>query len=428
MTSQSTTLALVLALLTVTACEDAVGPSPAGIPRLTTAESRHTVIVNPNAQGDGIARTIQEGIDRVASGGRVLVKPGTYDERIMIDKGLTLEPIGEGDGFVIIRPLLAAPAPNGLQAAISVATREPVVLRNLQLRHENIRGLNVLFTAADLTLERMSIEGRWSSAPPILNNGVSVVNNAAQSGGRARLVVRDSRISVDGNAVSLGGDIDAVIERNAFLHEASNAGCVFVSPVGQGVTVPAGAQTNVEILDNLFDDCGANLPDGSKGVAPVVVLGTLGATTTGTVNIVGNTFRTRARTAASCNTTGITYEFFTGRIEGNSLIGVVHDCATPAGRSLPAAIFVGSRVAGMRGALVSVRFNDITGNSHAGLRLGSNQATTIDATCNWWGDVTGPSGLGSGSGDRIVREAGGADPIFTPFATAPMEGRAETSC
>ena len=428
MTSQATTLALILAVLTFAACEDAVGPTPAGIPRLATGDSRHTVIVNPNAQGDGIAETIQEGIDRVASGGRVLVKPGTYNERITIDKGLTLEPIAEGDGFVTVRPIMTAPAPNGLQAAISVATDEPVVLRNLQLRHENIRGLNVLFTAADLTLERVSIEGRWSSAPPILNNGVSVVNNASQSGGRARLIIRDSRISVDGNAVSLGGDIDAVIERNAFLHQASNAGCVFVSPVGQGVTVPAGAQTNVDILDNLFDDCGANLPDGSKGVGPVIVLGTLGATTTGTVNIIGNTFRSNARTPASCNTSGITYEFFTGRIERNSLIHVVQDCATPSGRSLPAAIFIGSRVLGMRPAIVSVRFNDIAGNAHAGLRLGSNQATAIDATCNWWGDVTGPSGLGSGGGDRIVREAGGADPVFTPFATEPIARRGETSC
>ena len=420
------TLALCFLGLAVIACHDGLDPSRIAAPRLAIADdSRHTVVVNPGASGNGVAATIQEGIDMVAEGGRVLVMPGTYDEQLTIDKGLTIDAIGGGD--VIIEPVRPR-ALSGLEAAISVTTDAPVVIRNITLKHEHVRGLNAVFVPADLTLQRVAFVGRWPSPAPIFNNGVSMVNNAAQSGGRARLVIRDSRFSVDGNAVSLGGDVDALIERTEFLHQASNAGCVFVSPTGQGVTVPAGAQTNVDILDNLFDDCGANVPDGSKGVAPVVVLGTLGAATTGTVNVVGNTFRTSARTAASCNTTGITYEFFSGRIERNSLVGVVQQCATPSGRSLPGAIFVGSRVAGMRAASVSVRFNDIADNAYAGLRIGSNQTTAIDATCNWWGDASGPSGAGPGVGDGVVVEAGAAVPIFTPFATAPIAASTQISC
>jgi hypothetical protein len=419
-------LALCFVGLALVACDDRLDPSRIAAPHFAEAEdSRHTVVVNPNASGEGVAATIQEGIDMAADGGRVLVMSGTYDEHITIDKGLTLDAIG-GDA-VIIAPV-RGPALSGREAAISVTTRAPVVIRNITVKHDHVRGLNALFIPADLTIEQVSFLGRWPSPAPIFNNGVSLVNNAAQSGGRARLVIRDSRFSVDGNAVSLGGDLDALIERTEFLHQASNAGCVFVSPTGQGVTVPAGAQTNVDVLDNLFDDCGANVPDGSKGVAPVVVLGTLGAATTGTVNVVGNSFRTSARTAASCNTTGITYEFFSGRIERNSLIGVVQECATPSGRSLPGAIFVGSRLAGMRPASVSVRFNDIADNAYAGLRIGSNQTTALDATCNWWGDATGPSGVGSGNGDRIVLEAGAAVPVFAPFATAPIAGATDSSC
>jgi len=45
---------------------------------------------------------------------------------------------------------------------------------------------------------------------------------------------------------------------------------------------------------------------------------------------------------------------------------------------------------------VSVRFNDLGGNAFVGLRIGSNQTTSIDATCNWWGHLSGPSGTGSG--------------------------------
>lgn len=418
-------LALWFAAFSLVACDDPAGPSQIATPRFAADDDRHTVVVNPNASGNGVASTIQEGIDMVADGGRVLVMPGTYDEELTIDKGLTLDAIG-GDA-VIIAPL-RGPALSGREAAISLTTRAPVVIRNITVKHDHVRGLNALFIPADLTIEQVSFLGRWPSPAPIFNNGVSLVNNAAQSGGRARLVIRDSRFSVDGNAVSLGGDLDALIERTEFLHEASNAGCVFVSPTGQGVTVPAGAQTNVDILDNLFDDCGANVPDGSKGVAPIVVLGTLGAATTGTVNVVRNTFRTSARTTASCNTTGITYEFFSGLIERNSLVGVVQQCATPSGRSLPGAIFVGSRLAGMRPANVSVRFNDIADNAYAGLRIGSNQTTVIDATCNWWGDASGPSGVGPGSGDRVLVEAGAAAPTFTPFATTPIAAAAQSDC
>jgi hypothetical protein len=419
--------ALWFAVVTLIACEDAIGPSQSGAPRFAEgSDSRHTVVVNPDANGDGVATTIQEGIDMVANGGRVLVMPGTYDEQITIHKGLTLESIGGGEGPVIIEQVRAAPAPNGLEAVITVATPDPVLIRNMTVKHEHMRGLNVLFTAANLTIDHVSFEGRWPSAPPVINNGVSVATNAAQSGGRARLVVRDSRFSVDGNAISLGGDVDALIERNEFRHAASNAGCVFVSPVGQGVTVPPGAQTNVDILNNNFDDCGANAP--GKGSAPIVILGTLGAATTGTVNVVGNVIRTNPRTSASCNNAGIVYEFYSGRIERNSLVDVVYDCATPSARALPGAIFVGSRVAGLRAASVSVRFNDIAGNAHAGLRIGSNQTTAIDASCNWWGDASGPSGLGPGTGDAVVVEPGAAVPIFTPFATTPIAASTQTSC
>ncbi|HEU5183420.1 MAG TPA: hypothetical protein VFU01_02555 [Gemmatimonadaceae bacterium] len=419
-------LALCLSAFAWLACDDAVDPSKISAPRFAASDdSRHTVVVNPNADGNGVVATIQEGVDMVGDGGVVKVVPGTYNERIVIAKGLILEPIGGGEGSVVIEYVRDGPAPNGLEAVITVATPQPVTIRDVTVEFQHLRGLNVLFTAADLTIENVSFQGRWPSAPPIINNGVSVATNAAQSGGRVRLAVRDSRFAVDGNAISLGGDVDALIERNEFRHAASNAGCVFVSPTGQGVTVPAGARTNVDILHNAFDDCGANVP--SKLAAAVSVFGSLGATTTGTVNIVGNSIRTNPRTSASCNTAGISYEFYSGVIERNSLVDVVHDCATATTRSLPGGIFIGSRAA-IRAANVSVRFNDIAGNAHAGLRIGSNQTTTFDATCNWWGDASGPSGVGPGTGDAIVVEAGAAPPIFTPFATGPIAATSQLNC
>jgi hypothetical protein len=146
----------------------------------------------------------------------------------------------------------------------------------------------------------------------------------------------------------------------------------------------------------------------------------VGAATTGTVNIIGNTFRNTVRTTGDCNATAILFEFYAGRIEHNSFRDVVQDCAAPTLRGFPAAIFVGSRTVGMTPASPVVRFNDFVGNSYAGLRVGANQPTSLDARCNWWGSASGPSGVGPGTGDAIVVEPGAARPIFTPFATGPV--------
>jgi hypothetical protein len=182
--------------------------------------------------------------------------------------------------------------------------------------------------------------------------------------------------------------------------------------------------TNVDIGGNVFEECGQRRPGWfAYGIA---VVGAPGAATTGTVNIVGNTMRNTPRTPETCNTTGILWEFYSGRIEHNTLTGVIQDCAAAALVTLPGAIFVGSRRGFGPGNPV-VRFNDITGNAHAGLRIGPNQPA-IDASCNYWGAADGPSGEGAGSGDAVVVEAGGAPPEFVPFAMAPIAGTGATIC
>lgn len=421
-------LAVWFGILALAGCRDSPDSARIAAPSFAAGGvGRSSVLVNPNSNDDGTAKTIQEGIDMVAEGSKVLVLPGTYVERIVIDKGLTLEGIGDESGDVVIEQELAAPTA-ATDAVIRVTTPDPVVLRNITVHHVGLRGLSAL-TAADLTIEQASFHGVWPSSflpvTQVFNNSVSVANNATQSGGRARLIVRDSRISTDGLGISAGGDADILIERNVIR---STGGCVFVTPIGQGVTVPAGSETNADILDNEFPECGQNRPGHNANA--VNVFGTVGAGTTGTVNIVGNRFRNTIRTAGFCNTAAIVYEFFSGRIENNSIVDVIQGCAddTPAPRSRPAAIFVGSLLAGMRPANVSVRFNDISGNAFAGLRIGSNQ-TAVDASCNWWGSADGPSGAGlTGAGDAVVVETGGATPTLTPFAPAPIAGRGATGC
>jgi hypothetical protein len=363
----------------------------------------------------------------VSAGGTVMVLPGTYAERIVIDKGVTLKGIGGESGPVIIETVLAEATPlGGLDAVVSVNTRDPVTISNITVHHVHLRGLNS-FTAADLTLDAVHFQGEFPTpgATVFFNNGVSVVNNAGQSGGRAHLVVRNSAFEVFGIAITIGGDVDAVIEHNVVTHSASNSGCVFVSPTGQGVVVPAGAATNVDIVGNEFVDCGAGTA--GKIAHGIQIQGVVGAATTGTVNIIGNTIQNTTRVAPSCNTAAILYEFYSGRIEHNTIRNATPACALQSARAFPAGVFVGSRVAGIRRADVAVHFNDIEGNAFAGVRFGANQTVALDASCNWWGSASGPSGVGPGTGDAIVVEAGAAIPTFLPFATGPVAA-AGTGC
>lgn len=431
--------AAVIAASVLLACGDtALAPDRSGTLSLDPAVSdRHTVVVNQEAHGNGVATTIQQGIAMVAEGGRVKVKPGTYDEHVVINKGVTLEGSDLEDGPAIIAQIRdatsgSAPATEGV---VQIETTQPVVIRDLTVKHDNIRGVNALFRGVDLTVERVSFEG-ISDISPIVGNGVTVTNNAAQSGGRARVVVRESRFSVGGVGMSLGGDVDAVLELNEVEHVMSRSLCVLVSPTGQGTNamVPAGAQTNVEISENLFQNCGTDaIRFPGRGFNAIAIQGAPGATTIGTVNIVGNTFRTTPAAVGApdaCPASAILFEFYSGVIEHNTITDVVKPCnPTPLGpRNQAGAIYVGSRIAGIRAANVSVRFNDLGQNAFAGLRIGSNQPTSIDATCNWWGDASGPSGAGFGSGDAVRMETGAAVPAFTPFATTPIAGTGETSC
>ncbi|MCG8346567.1 MAG: right-handed parallel beta-helix repeat-containing protein [Chloroflexales bacterium] len=75
---------------------------------------------------------------------------------------------------------------------------------------------------------------------------------------------------------------------------------------------------------------------------------------------------------------------------------------------------------------LAVSGNIIADNSNAGLVLTKVPTQTIlQAVGNWWGDVSGPSGKGSGSGASVVANAGSI--VFTPwidtidFISAPSQ-------
>jgi hypothetical protein len=418
----SRTARLVMVAALVAACSQDSADPGATLALSVAGAERNTIVVNPNANGNGVAATIQEGIDRVASGGNVLVMPGVYAEALVINKGLTLEGIGDGSGAVVI-------APTGtVLHAVDVATTAPVTIRDLTLRYTATDGIHGL-GAVDVTVENVSV---IALNQPGAGNLITATQDVAD-GSRARLVVRNSFLDGginDGTpplpqlfGLRAQGDVDARFENNVI--QRVGGACIFAF-----TRFDLGGAVNAEILNNELDQCH---PSGR--VAGILVGPAAGnlptptrpVTATGVVNIIGNRIR---NSSASClPASAIAFEVGSGRIENNHITSYVQSCAIPTGRNLQGAVFLGRRQHPLFPAVnVSVRFNDITGNAYAGLRVGANQSVVIDASCNYWGASDGPSGAGSGGGDAVVVEAGAAAPTFLPFATAAIAGTGATSC
>jgi hypothetical protein len=377
------------------------------------------VLVNPHARGHATAKTIQEGIDMVDPGGKVMVLPGTYDEAIVIDKGLILEGVGAASGPVIIKPPVAAPGMPPT-VAVQVATSEPVAIRDVTVQFTGVSGIRG-DGVVDVAVERVRV---LADNPPLDSSFLVGVSNNAPTTGRARLTVSESFL--DGTVpppsseppppfpqvlgIRVQGDVDARLEGNVIRRTGGACIVVFMRNDFAG-------ETNADIFDNDLDECYPRARLGSL-IVQAQLVPPAPATATGVVNIIGNTIR---NTFGSClPTTAIVQSFGTGRIERNRVLGVVQPCAITLPTRTPGAIWIGSLLAGAPPTSSVVRFNDIEGNAHAGLRVGPNITTPLDARCNWWGSASGPSGAGPGTGDALGLEPGAATPDFAPWALMPI--------
>src|SRR5207302_36510 len=203
MTARRTHLPVLFLGITLLGCDR---PDPAGVAApsfMVGGVGRPSVLVNPNANDRGTAKTIQEGIDMVGEGGTVLVLPGTYAEAIVIGKGLTLESVAGEGGPVVVEP------PGAPTTAVAITARAPVV----------IRGLTVHATGG---------------------------NGLRRAGGACIFVVVPNDLGDETTADILDNDLDE-------CHPLGRAGAIFVAPAGAtnpSATLPVRVTGTVNTVGN----------------------------------------------------------------------------------------------------------------------------------------------------------------------------------
>jgi nitrous oxidase accessory protein NosD len=126
-----------------------------------------------NAMGLDAFATIQEGVDAVAPGGTVEVAPGTYDEQVIVNKGLTLEGAGDttviqpsqttANGFTVFNRLSSGS--NNSAAILVTDTTDSVTVRNLKLDGSKVTNtpgadfMGILYRGTPGVIDSITVDG-----------------------------------------------------------------------------------------------------------------------------------------------------------------------------------------------------------------------------------------------------------------------------
>ncbi|OGG52875.1 hypothetical protein A2851_04275 [Candidatus Kaiserbacteria bacterium RIFCSPHIGHO2_01_FULL_53_29] len=371
--------------------------------------------------------TIQSAVNAAGPGDTVQVCAGTYDEQVVIaSKNLTVQGAG---GSTIVRPSSAAtltstytyPAGNFfagtvMSSIILVTDTDAATIKDLKVDGANVttvptgasRVAGILYGETGGTIDNVSVtdmvvagyvtrtygidltavgtarsvEVKDSDITDWSRNGIQVQGASLTADIHDNTLVGPGDVlvgaAVPNGILFIGGAGGSVTDNtiNAMHHSLSgsrSAGILFFDPVAPGIVVEGnnisdtddgvlvGHNANdVIILDNNLHDnleVGIHLEDGATNTT-----------------ITGNT------------------------ITGNPMGGIrFAGAADPGTPDTPPG---GGNVANR---------NNITGNA---VGVAGYDAQVFDAECNWWGDASGPSGAGPGTGDSTV---GNVD--FEPWLT-----------
>ncbi len=400
-------------------------------------------------------KTIQKALDTVASGGTVHVAAGAYNPNInTITKSVTVY---------------------GAQHGVQVSGRDPGSIAESAITANtgfSIQGTGAVVTIDGFTFKEKTpglsagVSVRWNAGATVTvghnifsntKTGVSLSSSTVPPS----LVITGNLFTGGGTGVAVSGMAGATLSvvDNMFtglttlgIQAAAWTGATIS---GNEVTNTGGTQAGIQINNCAACTVSGNQVSGGTaafgiqvmGASPSVVSGNTVTNVAGSgIGISGSGAQVKNNIIAGAASAGIlVYNFISNtQVTGNTVsgpgaIGVFADYLFGTGTG-PLTIMSNS-LSGLATGVVleypaTVESNVITGSTSIGVdvRTGGDVAAThinanaiagntagltapatnsVDATCNWWGAASGPSGVGSGTGDSV---SGAVQ--FAPWLTA----------
>ncbi len=298
------------------------------------------------------ADTIQAGIDAAYAGDTVEVSAGTYNENITIDKSLIVVSV-DGAELTII---------NAQEAEFAVL----------------INGAETVATFDGFTVENYDTAGILAGAFRDVLEGVPLGDDPVEVHILNNIVKPPTIEEPHNNNVQVGAGTTGTIIGNEVF------GAFLESPDWTGSGILVAGSSNVEISNNYAHDCESGIVIVGYGEyrdAPAVNNLVLN-------NLVENSGCGISVQMKSIDTI-VRYNDVMDNNEGIAVMAIDYswEHSAPSGTEIHCNKVVGNTEYGV---LSSVWVSD-----------GIVSAEQVDATYNWWGDATGPSGQGGGTGDVV---------------------------
>lgn len=409
---------------------------------------------NDGATPGTALKTIQAGLDAVSAGGEVRVAAGTYAENLVVSTPLTLR--GAGQGSTIVIPAISDPNCGGsgggsicagssnviLVAASNVTIEDltvdgdnPSLVSAYNVGGANLDARNGIITnhllgtfndleVANVTVRNIYLRGIYASSGGTFNiHDNTVTNVQAEYASIAMFnwigsgTFANNTVSWANDAISANHSRGTTFIGNVVTHSGSgihtdNAGdgggsadlisgnsVTACKPDGYGIwTFVQYLAATVE--DNVVSGCAVGLGAFGGGFSgPTVTTTFAGNAVTGDggVGSIGALIQT--------GTWGYGNTAVAANFEGNTIVGfetgvLVDDSDDP---------YAGGDTSGPTAAVTLYR-NAISGN---GAGVSNNGGVAVNAQCNWFGVVSGPSGAGPGLGDSVS-----ANVAYSPWLLA----------